>query len=88
MRHVLILCLALLTAPAIAGDTFRFDRGVVSLGDSTAALTQRGGQPDRIVRLENRFGAAVGERWEYHLRDKQVNFSISNGRILRIDELR
>lgn len=88
MRHALILCLALLTAPAIAGDTFRFDRGVVAVGDTTTALMQRAGKPDRVVTLENKFGAATGERWEYYLRDKQVYFTIYSGRITSVDELR
>ena len=70
----LVLALALAVGPALAGETYRFERGVVSVGDGVAALVQKSGrQPDRIVTLENSRGAAVGERWEYYLRDKQVN---------------
>lgn len=82
------LLLVALSQPAAAFDTYAFPRGVVSTGDSTAALIQRGGRPDRIVRLENHRGAAVGERWEYHLRDKQVNFTISGGRVRKVEEIR
>ena len=82
------LLLAAFSQPAAAFDTFAFPRGVVATGDSTAALIQRGGRPDRIVTLENHRGAAVGERWEYHLRDKQVNFTISGGRVTRGEEIR
>lgn len=88
MRIILAGLLALAAFDAHAFDTFAFPRGVVSKGDSTAALVQRAGQPDRIVTLENRRGAAVGERWEYFLRDKQVNFTISGGRITQVEELR
>ena len=68
---------------------YRFERGVVSVGDGVAALVQKSGrQPDRIVTLENSRGAAVGERWEYYLRDKQVNFTTKDGRITGIEEIR
>ena len=88
MRHLLGILLLAATSNAAAFDTFQFPKGVVSKGDSTAALIQRAGRPDRIVTLENSRGAAVGERWEYYLRDKQVNFTISCGRITGVEELR
>ncbi len=88
MRMLLTLALLLAASSAGAFDTFAFPRGVVSTGDSTAALLQRAGKPDRIVTLENHRGAAVGERWEYYLRDKQVNFTITGGRVTRVEELR
>lgn len=90
MRHLLLtLALILASTMAQAGETFRFDRGVVSTGDSLATLVQKAGrQPDRIVTLENNRGAAVGERWEYYLRDKQVNFETRGGRIVEITEIR
>ena len=88
-KRLLGIVLALAAIPALAADTFRFERGVVTVGDSVATLVQKAGrQPDRIVTLENARGAAVGERWEYYLRDKQVNFSTRDGRIVRIEELR
>ncbi len=89
MRYMLALCLILCASAALAGETFRFDRGVVTTGDSTGTLIQKAGrQPDRVVQLENRLGAAVGERWEYYLRDKQVNFVISGSKIVEIEEIR
>lgn len=89
MRIAITLILCLAAAAAIAGETYRFDRGVVATGDSLATLVQKAGrQPDRIVTLENHRGAAVGERWEYYLRDKQVNFETRRGRIVEITEIR
>lgn len=82
------LLLAALSAPALAFDSYAFSRGVVTTGDSTSALLQRGGRPDRIVTLENHRGAAVGERWEYYLRDKQVNFMVTGGRVVKVEEIR
>jgi len=88
MRILLALALLLATSAAGAFDTFALPKGVVATGDSTAALIQRAGKPDRIVTLENHRGAAVGERWEYYLRDKQVNFTITDGRVTRVEEIR
>ncbi len=88
MRILLALLLTLVSFTA-AADSFRFDRGVVTNGDNTATIIQKAGRrPDRIVELQNKYGAAVGERWEYYLRDKQVNIYITDGRVYAIEELR
>lgn len=86
MRLLLALILALAMGAAFASDTYRFSGGVVSVGDTIAALVQRAGKADRIVPLQNAYGAGVGERWEYYVGDKMVSFYISGGRIYRIDE--
>lgn len=87
MRVLLALVLTACMAMAVAGETFRFSRGVVSVGDSIAQLVDRAGQPTRVVRLENRFGAGMGERWEYFLPNgKYVGITISDGRIEAIME--
>lgn len=89
MRRLLIgLCLAALCGVAFAGDTYRFDKGVVLVGDSVAALVKRAGQPDRIVQLENGYGAGMGERWEYYQHDKTVAFVIRDSRVVEIDEVK
>lgn len=86
LLSALLLCV--LAAPVLAFDSYAFPRGVVSTGDGTSALLRRGGRPDRIVTLENHRGGAVGERWEYHLRDKQVNFTVTGGRVVKVEEIR
>jgi len=89
MRLMLALVLFASAGIAVAGETYRFDRGVVTVGDSVSALIRKASrQPDRIVTLENGRGAAIGERWEFHLRDKQVDFETRDGRIVGIRELR
>ena len=88
MRIILATTLLLVAGAAQAFDTYSFPRGIVSVGDSSAVLTQKGGEPSRIVALQNRYSAAVAERWEYYLRDKQVNFTISGGRVTRVEEIR
>ncbi|HEY4531544.1 MAG TPA: hypothetical protein VIG97_14675 [Luteimonas sp.] len=88
MRIMLATALLLAAGAAQAFDTYSFPRGIVGTGDSAAVLMQKGGKPDRIVTLENSRGAAVGERWEYYLGNKQVNFTIHDGRVTRVDEIR
>ena len=87
-RIILGLALACLCCVANATETYRFRDGVVSTGDSIAALVKRAGQPSRIVQLQNRYGAAVGERWDYYIDDKVVSFEISGGKIVAIIETR
>lgn len=88
MRIMLATALLLAAGAAQAADTYAFARGIVGTGDSTAALMQKGGKPDRIVTLENARGAALGERWEYYMREKQVNFTVHDGRVTRVEEIR
>ena len=86
-RFLLAVCLVLVMGAASA-DTFRFAGGVVSVGDSVAALLQRAGPPTRTLRLENDEGAAIGERWDYFIGSKLVSFEISGGVVLTINESR
>lgn len=73
---------------AIAIDTYACGQRVVSVGDSTAALRSRCGEPDRIVQLVNVYGAGTGQRWEYDRRNATVLFTISGGRVTAIGEVR
>lgn len=89
MKRLVAILLALAMMPAMADFSFRFGNAVVATGDSPGTVIRKAGRaPDRIVRIENRRGAAVGERWEYFLEDKQVNFEIREGRVVDIRELR
>lgn len=89
MKRLVAILLALAMMPAMADFSFRFGNAVVATGDSPGTVIRKAGcAPDRIVRIENRRGAAVGERWEYFLEDKQVNFEIREGRVVDIRELR
>src|SRR3546814_8540620 len=65
MRLLIASLLALAMMPAMADFSFRFGDGVVNTGDRPGTIVRKAGRkPDRIVQLENRHGAAVGERWE------------------------
>ena len=87
-RLVLAVALCCLCSIAYAADTYRFSGGVVATGDSVAAVIKRGGQPSRIVQLQNRYGAAVGERWDYYTDGKLVSFEIYDGKVYSITETR
>lgn len=88
MRFALALALLLAAGTALAGDTYAFSRGVVTVGDGPGAVMQRAGKPDRIVQLENGYGGAVGERWEYYLSGKTVSLTFRGGKLVSIDETR
>ncbi|WP_027081489.1 hypothetical protein [Luteimonas mephitis] len=89
MRIILAVLLALASTAALADFSVRFDRGVVTVGDSAGSVIQKAGrQPDRIVQLQNAYGAAVGERWEYYFNGKQVNLTFSGGKVTDITEIR
>ena len=89
MRIILAILLALASTSALADFSVRFDRGVVSVGDPAGTVVKKAGrQPDRIVQLQNAFGGAVGERWEYYLNGKQVNLTFQGGKVVDITEIR
>lgn len=88
MRRIAIALLLALACGAALADSYRFGNGLVVDGDSVAALVKRAGQPTRIVTLENKFGAAVGERWDYFIDGKLVSFEISGGVVRSITETR
>lgn len=89
MRLALILVMALLVAPpAIATDTLTVGTKVLVTGDPIGRVYELLGKPDRVVDLENRYGAAVAERLEYFRDGKTIQVVIQGGRIVSITELR
>ena len=84
----LFLAVALSTVAGAADFSARFYRGIVTLGDSTGTVVKKAGrQPDRIVQLENAFGGAAGERWEYYVNDKQINIVFRDGKVVDIEDI-
>lgn len=86
MRRIILTVVLLCLCAAASAATYRFRNGVVTEGDSVAAVIQRAGKPDRIVQLENEYGAGVGERWEYYFGSKLVALVISGGKVISISE--
>ena len=88
MRAILgFLLLLALAAPAVAADTVTFGNRVIALGDSVARVYQVAGEPSRVVQLENKFGAGMGERLEYFIGDKLVQIVVRGGQVVSIAEV-
>lgn len=85
----LLLAAALAAAPlfAQASDSANFGQRLITVGDSVARVYQVAGQPDRVVQLENRFGAGAGERLEYFVGEKVVQITINGSRVVRIQDV-
>lgn len=83
----MVLVLTLFMAAALPADSCelssaRLGNALIKVGDSERAVVDL--SPDRRVRLENRFGAAAGVRYEFHRRGKTVEVFVRGGRIVRI----
>jgi hypothetical protein len=81
------LLLLLLSPDAPADSSFRCGYSVITLGAPLSKLIDACGEPLRIVRLENEYGAAVGQRWEYRRERSYVLFTVSGGRVVAIRRL-
>ena len=80
--------LALSTTNAVAGvsdcrGAHRSSDGrLIDAGTSEARVMKSMGAPDRYIQLENKYGAAVGERWVYYIdgiNARTVNINLSGG---------
>ncbi len=84
----LLIATAALAAPVMASSTATFGMKVLSVGDSVARVYELAGEPSRVVQLENRFGGAIAERFEYFQGSKVIKVTIKDGRVVAIDEVR
>jgi hypothetical protein len=80
------LLLMLVSVCAYASDTTRIDGKIITTGMSVAEVASRVGQPTRNVQLQNWFGAAMGERWEYWEGKRMVSLIVQGGKVVKIDE--
>ncbi len=87
LRWTMLLCLAFSTA-APAFDTYRVGSQLIHTGDSATELLDVLGNPVYKEPIETGRGGFVGERWQYRLDGKAVTFTIRDGRIVHIDEIR
>lgn len=79
-----VLCLVM--SAAAASGTVRFGNRVITVGDSATRVLEIAGKPDYIEPVENVFGAARGERWQYRVGGKVVTITIANGKVVSIEE--
>lgn len=80
----LMLCLVASTAMA---SSARFGDRLINSGDTAGKVSQVAGKPDRVVQLENRFGANTGERWEYYQARKTIHVIFEDGKVTDIREM-
>jgi hypothetical protein len=53
---------------------------------TTAEVLDRAGQPTAREDITNKFGAVLGQRWEYHDGRKMVTLWVQTGKVVRVDE--
>jgi hypothetical protein len=73
------------TGPVLA-DTVDFNGRVISSGDSIGRVFDIAGKPDRVVQLQNKFGAGVAERFEYYRGNKTILIVVQGGKVISIEQ--
>lgn len=96
MQRMLVLVLVMLSSTVSYAQprdisSFRFDGRLIQLGDSRAEVASVLGMPNARLTLENRLGAAVGQRWEYWdigsgYQKYALSIYFSGGRITRLEQ--
>lgn len=86
MRTLIAVTLALSAFAAQAADTYAFGKRVLVIEDGAGRVVELAGQPDRKETLENKRGAAIGERWEYYRDGKTILITIKDGKVKKIQE--
>jgi YD repeat-containing protein len=85
-----LLALLLASAHAAASptaETYNCGYQVVTVGDSVGKLRQACGEPSRVVALQFREGGSAGTRYEYDRNGRTVMFTVTGGRITRIERI-
>lgn len=88
MRKFLFVVCTLLACNTAFAASHAFGNKLVVDGDSTGKVIQVAGQPDRIVTLENTYGAAAGERWEYYRDGGTIMITFNAGKVVSIEVVR
>ena len=82
MRFALLMMFASL---AYASETTRIDGTIVTTGMTSSEVLKRVGEPDAREDVQNKYGAVLGQRWEYHGK-RMVTLWVRAGKVERIDE--
>ena len=86
MRYVMGVVLAMAMAGSVLAQSVTFGSRLIVVGDSVAKVFDVAGKPDRIVQLENRFGAAMAERFEYYRGGKTISITVAGSRVIDVSE--
>lgn len=87
MRSLTLLVLAMMLAMPAWAQSVAFGNKLVTVGDSVGKVYQVAGKPDRVVQLENKFGAKTDERFEYYLGGKTIFITVRDGSVIAISEV-
>ena len=87
MRRWLLVPLLAISLSVCATATLRVGQQVLSVGDTAAKVIGLLGKPDFKVPVENKFGAYLGERWQYNReQDHVVTVTVIDGKVADIEE--
>ena len=86
MRLVMGIVLALVLALPAWAQSVTFGSRLVVVGDSVAKVYEVAGKPDRVVQLENRYGGAVAERFEYFRGGKTIAITVKGSKVVEVYE--
>ena len=82
IRFALLL---LICSYASANETTRIDGKIVTTGMTSGEVLKRVGDPAAREDVQNKYGAVLGQRWEYHGK-RMVTLWVRAGKVERIDE--
>lgn len=87
MRLLLVVAMLVLSLNVFAGNTLRVGQQVLSVGDTAVHAIDLLGTPAFKEPVQNKFGAYLGERWQYS-RDKGhvVVVTIIAGKVAAIED--
>jgi len=86
MRYLFAASLLLASSLAIAGETTRIGRNIITIGMSSMDARNRAGAPKYSEDVVNRLGAKIGEKWSYQDGRRAITLTISGGAVVAIDE--
>lgn len=82
------IAIALLgTATGAVGNSLRCGQSLVVAGDSLTEMREACGQPERIVELQNQYGATVGRLYYYDpgYGKAERAVEVRNGRVVAVE---
>jgi hypothetical protein len=87
MRRLLLIPLLAFSLAVCASETLRIGQQVLSVGDTAARTLDLLGTPVYKVPVENKFGASLGERWQFSREDGHVIIvTIIAGKVSSIED--
>jgi len=88
MRRLFALALPMLLSISVAhaAETLRVGSQVLAVGDSAIRAIELLGDPAYKEPVENSFGAARGERWQYQMGNRIATVTIIGGKVASIED--